>query len=355
MISPADLARAMPKVELHCHLEGTMRPETLADLGRKNKIDLGISSADDLYKFTNFDEFFRLFRTVQSVLKTREDWGRLAYESVLDSSRANVLYREAFISPAYFLGKGQKIGDIIAGLADGLAAGEKATGVRTMLIGGIDRAFGPSAGIELAEALVQLRKAKAPGSERLIGLGMDGVELGTTPADYHEAFKLAAAAGFHRTSHQGAEGPPSNIKDALEILGCERIDHGLAVLEDAALTHRARGDRIPFNVCPSSNLSVGRYKCLHDHPFHSMRKAGLLATLGSDDPAFTKIDLADEYGIVTEAFGMNWAEILQTALDAVDATWLSDGEKRELNKKIMNYAACVEGVCVHEPGDFAHA
>jgi adenosine deaminase len=355
MISAADLARAMPKVELHCHLEGTMRIETLAQLGKKNKIDLGVPSADDLYKFTDFDEFFRLFRAVQSVLKTRDDWVRLAYESVLDSARANVIYREAFISPAYFLGTGQKIGDIIAGLADGLAAGEKDTGVRTMLIGGIDRAFGPAAGIELAQGLVQLRKANAPGSERLIGLGMDGIEIGTNPADYYEAFRLAAAAGFHCTSHQGAEGPPSNIKDALDILGCERIDHGLAALDDSALAHRACGDRIPFNVCPSSNLSVGRYKCLHEHPFHSMRKAGLLATLGSDDPAFTKIDLADEYGIVTEAFGLSWAEILQTALDAVDATWLSDGEKRELNKRIMNYARCVEGVFPHAHGDCVHA
>jgi adenosine deaminase len=344
MIRAADLARAMPKVELHCHLEGTMRPETLAELAKKNKVGLGVASADDLYKFTDFDEFFRLFRAVQSVLKTRDDWARLAYESVLDSARANVIYREAFVSPAYFLGTGQKIGDIIAGLADGLAVGEKDTGVRTMLIGGIDRAFGPCGAIELTQSLVQLRKANAPGTERLIGLGMDGVELGTNPADYHEAFRLAAAAGFHRTSHQGAEGPSSNIKDALDILGCERIDHGLAALDDSALAHRVSGDRIPFNVCPSSNLSVGRYKCLDEHPFHSMRKASLLATLGSDDPAFTKIDLADEYGVVTEAFGLSWEEILQTDLDAVEAAWLCDSEKRELSRRIMDYARCVETV-----------
>jgi adenosine deaminase len=184
---------------------------------------------------------------------------------------------------------------------------------------------------------------------------MDGVELGSSPSDYHEAFRLAAAAGLHRTSHQGAEGPASNITDALDILGCERIDHGLAALDDHALAHRACGDRIPFNVCPSSNLSVGRYKTLDEHPFYSMRKAGLLATLGSDDPAFTKVDLADEYGIVTEAYDMSWEEILQTALDAVEATWLSDGEKRDLNARISNYASCVRPVFSHRHGECTHA
>jgi adenosine deaminase len=177
--------------------------------------------------------------------------------------------------------------------------------------------------------------------ERVIGLGMDGVELGSKPSDYAGAFSLAGKAGLHRTSHQGAEGPPSNISTALDMLGCERIDHGLSILEDSNLTVRARGDRIPFNVCPSSNLSVGRYASLHDHPYPAMRKAGLLATLGSDDPAFTRIDLADEYGIIADAFGYTWDEMLAIALDAVEATWLSDGERRDLRRRINDYAASV--------------
>jgi adenosine deaminase len=216
-----------------------------------------------------------------------------------------------------------------------------------LLIAGIDRAFGPDAGVELAQTLVDLRKQNAPGTDRLIGLGMDGVELGTNPADYAQAFKLAGAAGLRLTSHQGAEGPPSNITDALDILRCERIDHGLAALDDPVLTHRACCDRIPFNVCPSSNLSVARYKSLTDHPFNAMRNAGLLATLGSDDPAFTKIDLADEYAIVADAFDMSWDKMLQIGLDAVEATWLSDSEKRDISKRIMNFAGAVECVFSH--------
>jgi adenosine deaminase len=345
MISVADASRVMPKVELHCHLEGTMRPSTLAELARLHGVDLGVPAAEDLYAFTDLTTFFQLFRAVQSVLRTRDDWARLAYESVIDSARANVIYREAFISPAYFLGGGQRIGDIIAGLANGLAVGETDTGVRTMLIGGIDRAFGPAAGVELVEGLIELRRRNAEGTDRLIGIGMDGIELGSAPSDYAQAFALAGRAGFHRTSHQGAEGPPSNITDALDILECERIDHGLAALDDPALTTRAHKEGIPFNVCPSSNLSVGRYPCLHDHPFHAMRKAGLRATLNSDDPAFTRIDLADEYGIVAETFGLTWNEMLATALDAVEATWLSDDERRELTARINQYAASINGVC----------
>jgi adenosine deaminase len=318
-----------------------MRPATLAELARRHKVDLGVAEAERLYEFTDFITFFQLFRAAQSVLRTRGDWARLGYESVLDAARANVIYREAFISPAYFLGGGQKIGDIIAGLAEGITAGDRETGVRTMLIVGIDRAFGPSAGMQLVEALVDLRKRNAEGMERVIGLGMDGVELGSKPTDFAGAFSLAGKAGLHRTSHQGAEGPPSNISTALDVLGCERIDHGLSILEDRDLTVRARKERIPFNVCPSSNLSVGRYPSLHDHPFPAMRKAGLLATLGSDDPAFTRIDLADEYGIIAGAYGYTWDEMLAIALDAVEATWLSEGERRDLRKRINDYAASV--------------
>ena len=318
-----------------------MRPATLADLARRHRVDLGVTDSRELYDFTDFTSFFRLFRATQSVLRERQDWARLGYESVLDAARANVVYREAFISPAYFLGGGQKIGAILAGLAEGIAAGDRETGVRTVLIAGIDRAFGASAGLQLVEELVALRRSKAEGTERLIGLGMDGVELGSKPTDYASAFSLARKAGLRRTSHQGAEGPPSNIAAALEVLGCERIDHGLVVLDDPVLAARAREERIPFNVCPSSNLSVGRYPSLHEHPYPGMRKAGLLATLGSDDPAFTRIDLADEYGIIAEAYGYRWDEMLAIALDAVEATWLSDGERGDLRKKIHDYAAGV--------------
>jgi adenosine deaminase len=338
MISVAEASRGLPKAEVHCHLEGTMRPGTLDQLSRRYNVDLGPGGAEALYSFTDLQTFFKLFRACQSVLRTRDDWARLAYESVLDAARANVVYREAFISPAYFLGGGQKIADIMQGLFEGLETGDRETGVRTMLIAGIDRAFGPRAGMELVSALAGLRIARTPGIDRLIGIGMDGIELGSTPTDYEPAFTLAGKAGFHRTSHQGAEGPPANIQAALDVLGCERIDHGLAILDDPTLTERARGDRIPFNVCPSSNLSVGRYPKLHDHPFPAMRSAGLLATLGSDDPAFTRIDLAQEYGIVAETFGFSWEEMLATALDGVEATWLSIRERSVLAARIRKYA-----------------
>jgi adenosine deaminase len=314
-----------------------MRASTLEELSRRYGVDLGPGGAEALYSFTDLTSFFKLFRACQSVLRAREDWARLAYESVVDAAKANVVYREAFVSPAYFLGGGQKIADIMAGLLEGLEAGDRETGVQTMLIAGIDRAFGPRAGLELVESLVDLRSSRAPRIDRLIGIGMDGIELGSNPLDYAPAFSLAGKSGFHRTSHQGAEGPPSNIQVALDVLGCQRIDHGLAVLDDRNLAERARKERIPFNVCPSSNLSVGRYPRLLDHPFPSMRSAGLLATLGSDDPAFTRIDLAAEYGIVAETFHFTWEEMIATALDAVEAAWLSNSERSALAARIRKY------------------
>ncbi|HEV2928587.1 MAG TPA: hypothetical protein VGW74_07835, partial [Propionibacteriaceae bacterium] len=177
-------------------------------------------------------------------------------------------------------------------------------------------------------------------AERVIGVGLDSTELGVDPTDFAEAFELAGKVGLRRTSHQGEETPPSHIWAGLDVLGSERIDHGLSSLQDPELTRRLAGERIPLTVCPNSNVVIANaVPRLELHPYRRMREAGLLATLNTDDPALTDLDLGREYQSCMEAFGYRWEDMVAIALDGVEATWLDESDKRELRARVEREAA----------------
>src|SRR4051812_28092284 len=176
LLTPAEALDRLPKVELHCHIEGTMRLETLVELAEKSGQGLGTTDPAELYRYGSLDGFLRLFWIGQASLVTRDDWARLAYESVLDASAHAIVYRESFFTPTRHLAAGQDLAVIINGLEEGLAAGEAETGCRVMLICDMDRAYGGRAGLELAERLTEVRRSGR--AERVIGLGMDSTELG---------------------------------------------------------------------------------------------------------------------------------------------------------------------------------
>jgi adenosine deaminase len=264
---------------------------------------------------------------------TRGDWARLGYESIVDGAAHGLVYRESFVTPARHLAGGQRLADIVAGLDEGLTAAEDETGVVCRLIVDMDRAFGPEAGAELVEQLAELRRAGAPGMGRVIGVGMDSTELGIDPASYGSAYQTARDAGLRLTAHQGENSPPAAIATCLDVLGAQRIDHGLSLLDDPDLTARMATERVPLTVCPTSNIVIANaYPRLADHPYPQMRAAGLLATLNTDDPALTDLDLGREYAAVAEAFEWGWSSMVQIALDGVEACWLDEEDKRGLRR-----------------------
>jgi adenosine deaminase len=325
----------LPKVELHCHVEGTMRPATVAELAARNGLSLPTEDPTELYHYVSLDDFLRVFWLVQSTLGSRADWARLAYESVLDAAAAGVVYRETFFTPARHLAAGQDLAGIVAGLAEGLSAGEAEIGTRVMLICDMDRAYGGAAGRELVERLVELRRAGAPGTERVLGIGMDSTELGVDPVAFADAYRLAGRAGLRRTAHQGETTPPATIAVCVDQLGAERIDHALSVLDDPDLTRRLADRRIPLTVCPTSNIRIANaVQRLEDHPYAAMRAAGLLATLNTDDPAMIDLDLATEYASIQAAYDYSWDDMVAIALDGVEATWLDDDDRRRLTGRI---------------------
>lgn len=335
---------ALPKVELHCHTEGTLRPGTLIELARRNRIDLPTTDLDELYRYDSLDGFLRVFWLGQSTLVTRDDWARLAYEGLIDGAAHGVVHRESFFTPARNLAAGLDLADIVAGLDEGFTAAEAESDARCLLIADMDRAFGPAAGLEFVDALVALRRSGARGMERVIGVGMDSTELGIDPVTYRPAYDRARSAGFRLTAHQGENSPAAAITAALDVLGVERIDHGLPVLHDTELTTRMAAERIPITVCPTSNVLISNsFARLEDHTYPQMRAAGLLATVNTDDPAFIGLNLGAEYAAVARAFRWGWSEMIDVALDGVEACWLDETDKAGLRGRIETAASMLKG------------
>ena len=331
MDSPADPFDRIPKVELHCHVEGTVRPKTVLELAAKAGRPLPTENLDDLYAYDSLDSFLSIFWLVQETLVSREDWSRIAYESLIDGAAHGLRYREMFFTPARHLADGQDLGAIVAGLTDGIEAAEAAAPVRCFLIADVDRAFGPAAGLELVDAVAELRRAGK--AERVIGIGADSTELGIDLGSFAPAFAVAKRHGLRRTSHAGeAVGcGPSNIQIALDVLSAERIDHGVALPEDRDLLARVAGEGIPLTVCPTSNVVIAnRFRSLAEHPLLDLLHAGVRVTINTDDPAMMQWDLGREYSAVGEAYGLDVAALGEIAVDGIDSTWLDETDRRSL-------------------------
>jgi adenosine deaminase len=333
---------ALPKVELHCHIEGTMRSATVVELARANGVALPTEDVTQLYRYGSLDEFLTIFWLVQSVLQSPRDWARLAYESVTDAAGHGRVYAESFFTPARHLAAGQRLADVIAGLDEGIRAAEEETGARCQLIADMDRAYGPQAGLQMVEELVGLRQGRAPGIERVVGIGLDSTELGVDPVSFQPAYEAARQAGLRLTAHQGEVSGPGAIAACVDVLGVERLDHGLSIMGDPDLVRRFAGERIPLTVCPNSNIRIANaFPRLEDHPFPAMREAGLVATLNTDDPALTDLDLGYEYRSVAQAFGWGFDDMVTISLDGVEATWLPDDDKKALARRVVEGAARV--------------
>lgn len=334
-MSLAEALRRLPKVELHCHVEGTMRPSTVMDLARRNSVPLPTEDVTQLYRYGSLDEFLSVFWLVQSVLCSRGDWARLGHESVLDGAAAGRVYAETFFTPARHLAAGQSLADVVAGLAEGVAAADSETGCRTALVCDMDRAFGAAAGLQLVEELVALRRASAPGAELVIGVGMDSTELGVDPLSFAPAYAAARAGGLRLTGHQGEDTPASAIALLLDEMAVERIDHGLSAAQDPVLVHRLVQDQVPVTMCPTSNVVIAnRVPSVAEHPFPHLRALGLLLSLNTDDPALLDLDPAREYALCAEAWDYGFDEMVAVSLDGVASTWLSDEEKRALSDRV---------------------
>ncbi len=276
------LLRAMPKAELHIHIEGSLEPELIFSLAARNGVALPYASVDSLraaYAFTDLQSFLDIYYAGASVLLHEQDFFDMGLAYFKRAATDNVVHAELFFDPQTHTDRGVPIATVIGGLARACEAAQ--------------REFGISAGLILcflrhlseAAAFTTLEQA-LPHRGQLLGVGLDSGERGNPPEKFARAFARCRELGLHLVAHAGEEGPPAYIRDALDVLKVERIDHGVRCVEDPALVLRLAAERVPLTVCPLSNIKLCVYPTMADHNLATLLDAGLCATVNSDDPAY---------------------------------------------------------------------
>lgn len=324
------LARRLPKVELHLHIEGTLEPALMFAMAKRNGVKLPYANVDELkaaYAFTNLQSFLDIYYAGAAVLHTAQDFFDLAwayFERVHDD---HVRHAELFFDPQTHTERGIAIGTVIEGLAEACAKAQRELGITSALILCFLRHLS-------GEQAVQTLRDALPFREHFIGVGLDSSEVGNPPERFVDAFALAKAEGLHRVAHAGEEGPPAYVWGALDALDVERIDHGVRSLEDPALVERLVKERIPLTVCPLSNVKLCVVDTLEQHNLVELLDAGLVATINSDDPAYFGGYMNDNFVACTRALQLNEAQLRTLSHNAIAASFVSEARKFELRAEL---------------------
>jgi adenosine deaminase len=320
--------RRLPKVELHCHVEGASRATTIQDLARRHGVDFPVDDPADLYDFTSLNQFLSIYDVICASLRTADDFRRITYEALEDAVAAGVRYREMFFSPGFVIRLGVPVETVWEGVRAGVLDARRDLDVQCRMILDFDKPTGPAHALEMAAF------AGAQDRDLLVGMGGDSVERDIDHAAFAAAFAEAGRLGLRRTIHAGEDGPAENIAIAVHELGCERIDHGFRLLDDEALTAEIVDRQIPLDVCPTSNVVIANVvPDVASHPFARQRERGVLVTLNSDDPGMMRFDVADEYVAVARAYGYSLEDMESIALAGITACWAPDDEKQGLRTR----------------------
>lgn len=339
---PEDLhafALGLPKAELHVHLEGTLEPELMFEIAGRNGVELPYASPESArtaHAFTDLQSFLDLYYRSCSVLLTEADFYDLTWAYLVRAAEENICHVEPFFDPQTHTDRGVLFGSIVTGVLRALEDGEEFFGITSRLIMSFLRDQ------PVASALQTLEHARLYG-HRITAVGLDSAELGHPPEDFAEVFDVARQRGYRVVAHAGEEGPPSYITGALDVLGAERIDHGVRCLESPALTARLARDRVPLTVCPLSEVRLRVVPSIAEHPLRRLMDAGLVVTINSDDPAYFGGYLTDNYVAIIEPFGLTAADLAALAEASFEASFLADDAKDARIAEVREYAAVHSG------------
>lgn len=321
----------MPKVELHVHLEGAMRPATLLELARRNRVSLpadDVAGLREWFHFRDFDHFVEIYVACSAALKRPEDFQLLVADFAADQERENVRYCEVNFTIGTHWLNGLPIDEILDAMTETIRAAERERGVVIRLIPDIVRDVGNKTADPTLDWALE-------GAKRgiVVALGLTGREAIHSSAPYAGHFDEAAKQGLHRTAHAGEHAGPGSIYSVLDDCHAERVGHGVRAIEDEALIGRLRRDRTPLELCPTSNLCLGLAPDLAHHPFDRLRRAGLELSVNTDDPALFNTDLSTEFLNLAATFDYSADDLAGLALGAVRHAFLPEEEKRALEAR----------------------
>lgn len=323
---------SLPKAELHLHIEGTMEPELVFELAARNRVTLPFADIDDLrsrYVFADLQSFLDLYYSAMAVLRSAEDFADLAAAYLERGYEQGVRHVEMFFDPQPHLDRGVPLEAVVDGL---LAALDDA---KDRISGGLILCFLRDRGPEEAAAVLAAAGSRL---DSLIGVGLDSAEVGYPPGVFREVYDAARGQGLHTVAHAGEEGPPGYVWEALDVLGVERIDHGIRSMEDPELIRRLRRDRTPLTVCPLSNVRLGAVERLGLHPLPQMLAENLLVCVNSDDPAYFGGYVGENFEACATEFGFDRHEVVRLAQNSVTASFADDERKAQLMTEIDEWS-----------------
>jgi adenosine deaminase len=313
---------ALPKAELHLHIEGSLEPELMFALAERNGITIPYGSVEEVraaYAFSNLQDFLDIYYAGAAVLRTRADFHDLAAAYFARAAADGVIHAEIMFDPQTHTARGVPFAGVMEGLLSAQAEARVRHGMSSRLILCFLRHLSEE------EALATLAEAE-PWLEHITAVGLDSSELGHPPAKFARAFAAARAKGLKITAHAGEEGSPAYVWEALDVVGTDRIDHGNRAMEDPALVERLRADAMTLTVCPLSNLKLCVVDDLADHPIDAMLEAGLKATLNSDDPAYFGGYVGENYRAVAAARGLSRGDLVTLARNSFAGAFLGADE-----------------------------
>lgn len=327
--------RRIPKAELHLHIEGTLEPEMMFDFAKRNQVPLRFGSPEEIraaYRFRDLQSFLDIYYEGAKVLVEEKDFFELTTAYLARAKSDGVNHAEIFFDPQTHTSRGVSFATVVRGIDRALAEEGGRLGISSRLILCFLRHLPPD------EAEATLEEA-LPWRHRIHGVGLDSGEAGNPPSKFERVFARARALGLLTVAHAGEEGPPAYIREALDLLGVRRIDHGVRCVEDPSLVEDLVRRRVPLTVCPLSNVRLGVFPSLAGHNLKTLLDRGLCVTVNSDDPAYFGGYVAENYSAASEALNLSHRDVARLARNSFEASFLDDEEKERRISGVERFAA----------------
>jgi adenine deaminase len=329
-----DFVVGLPKAELHVHIEGTMEPEQMLVFADRNKMALPYKSVDEtraVYQFTNYDSFIAAYLQATQVLCTEQDFYDLAFAYFTKVYAQGVIHAEIFFDVQTYEQRGIRDEVIINGLHAACNDAQKMYRISSGLIMCIIRDFSEESAFAALRRITQFK-------DKITGIGLASTEIGNPPSKFKHVFAIARQEGYHLVAHAGEGESSSSLREVIDLLQVERIDHGIRCVENEQVLKEIVERRIPLTVCPLSNVALGWVKTLADLPLKKMLDAGVIVSINSDDPVFFNGYIADNYYAVAQALNLTEEDIIRCAYNSFVSSFVNATQKEEYLQKLAVYA-----------------
>ena len=325
----------LPKIELHLHIEGTLEPELLFKLAKRNSIQLPFNSVNEVkkaYQFSNLQDFLDIYYQGAEVLLHKQDFYDLTWAYLLMCKQQNVMHVEPFFDPQTHTVRGVAFKTIVSGIAEALADGKAKLGITSRLIMCFLRHLSEESAIETLKSSEQF-------TDVIYGVGLDSAEMGNPPEKFINVFSKAKGMGYKLVAHAGEEGPASYIWSSLDVLNVQRIDHGIRAIDDPDLMLRLIESQMPLTICPLSNVKLRVFDTMASHTILDMLDLGVCVTVNSDDPSYFGGYMTENFLALYDSLELSRDQAIRLINNSIDASFAEDSRKKELSNLLQTYIA----------------